>query len=45
MLPVVWETAIAEVAARLAKVRDEHGGEAIFYYGGGQANHLGDAYA
>lgn len=41
-----WETAIAEVAARLAAVRDEHGGETIFYYGGGgQGNHLGGAYS
>lgn len=40
-----WDTAIAEVAAGLAAVRDEHGGEKIFYYGGGaQANHLGGAY-
>jgi anaerobic selenocysteine-containing dehydrogenase len=43
--PIDWETAIAEVAARLAAVRDTHGGEAIFYYGGGgQANHLCGAY-
>jgi anaerobic selenocysteine-containing dehydrogenase len=43
---VDWETAIAEVAARLAAVRDEHGGETIFYYGGGgQGNHLGGAYS
>ena len=36
-----WDTAIREVAAGLAKVRDEHGGEKIFYYGGGaQGNHL-----
>ena len=42
---VSWETAIAEVAARLALVRDTHGGETIFYYGGGaQGNHLGGAY-
>ena len=41
-----WDTAIADVASRLAKVRDEHGGEAIFYYGGGgQGNHLPGAYA
>ena len=41
-----WETAIAEVAARLACTRDEHGGETIFYYGGGgQGNHLPGAYA
>src|SRR5215472_1651376 len=40
-----WDTAIREVAARLAAVRDAHGGEAIFYYGGGgQGNHLPGAY-
>jgi formate dehydrogenase len=44
--PIDWETAIAEIAARLAAVRDEHGGETIFYYGGGgQGNHLGGAYS
>ncbi len=41
-----WDTAIAEVAERLRSVRDNHGGESIFYYGGGgQGNHLGGAYA
>ena len=41
-----WDTAIREVAARLAKVRDTHGGDTIFYYGGGgQGNHLPGAYA
>src|SRR5687768_9579794 len=41
-----WDTAISEVAARLGAVRDAHGGESIFYYGGGgQGNHLGGAYA
>ena len=41
-----WDTAIREVAARFAAVRDTHGGESIFYYGGGgQGNHLGGAYA
>ncbi len=41
-----WDTAIREVAQRLAAVRDEHGGESIFYYGGGgQGNHLPGAYA
>jgi anaerobic selenocysteine-containing dehydrogenase len=41
-----WETAISEVAARFAAVRDTHGGESIFYYGGGgQGNHLGGGYA
>src|SRR3954462_2845261 len=43
---VDWDTAIAEVAAGLARVRDEHGGASIFYYGGGgQGNHLGGAYS
>jgi anaerobic selenocysteine-containing dehydrogenase len=41
-----WETAIREVAERLAAVRDAHGGETIFYYGGGgQGNHLPGTYA
>src|SRR3954452_617534 len=41
-----WDTAINEVAAGFAKVRDTHGGASIFYYGGGgQGNHLGGAYA
>ena len=32
--------------ARFAAVRDAHGGESIFYYGGGgQGNHLGGAYS
>jgi len=41
-----WDTAIREVAARFAAVRDTQGGDAIFYYGGGgQGNHLPGAYA
>ena len=41
-----WDTAIAEVTARLGAVRDELGGSSIFYYGGGgQGNHLPGAYA
>ena len=41
-----WDTAIREVAARLTAVRDEHGGDTIFYYGGGgQGNHLPGAYS
>jgi anaerobic selenocysteine-containing dehydrogenase len=41
-----WDTAIREVAAGFAKVRDTHGGESILYYGGGgQGNHLGGAYS
>src|SRR4051794_3178543 len=43
---VDWDTAIGEVAASLAAVRDAHGGASIFYYGGGgQGNHLGGAHA
>ncbi|HYB40277.1 MAG TPA: molybdopterin-dependent oxidoreductase, partial [Candidatus Methylomirabilis sp.] len=41
-----WDTAIAEVAARLGAVRDRFGGESILYYGGGgQGNHLGGFYS
>ncbi len=41
-----WETAIREVAAGFRRLADEHGGESIFYYGGGgQGNHLGGAYS
>jgi len=41
-----WDTAIREVAHKLAAVRDTHGGESIFYYGGGgQGNHLPGAYS
>lgn len=41
-----WETAIDEVAAGLTSVKERHGGESIFYYGGGgQGNHLCGVYA
>jgi hypothetical protein len=40
-----WDTAISEIAARLATIRDTHGGESLaFYGGGGQGNHLGGPY-
>ncbi len=40
-----WDSAIAEIAERFTAVRDTHGGESIFYYGGGgQGNHLGGGY-
>ena len=43
---VDWDTAIAEVAAGLCHIRDEYGGDKLFYYGGGsQGNHLGGSYA
>ncbi len=41
-----WDTAIHEVATKLAAIRDEHGGNAILYYGGGgQGNHLGGGFS
>ena len=41
-----WDTAIREIAAKLGSIRDQHGGDKIFYYGGGgQGNHLPGAYA
>lgn len=43
---ISWDQAIAEVAAKLKAIRDEHGGQTIAYYGGGgQGNHLGGAYS
>jgi anaerobic selenocysteine-containing dehydrogenase len=40
-----WDTAISEIAEGFARIRDDHGGDKIFYYGGGgQGNHLGGAY-
>ena len=42
---VDWNTAIREVAAHLTTVRDNYGGDKIFYFGGGgQGNHLPGAY-
>jgi anaerobic selenocysteine-containing dehydrogenase len=44
--PVPWETAIAEIAARLVALRETHGGESLAYFGGGgQGNHLAGPYA
>ncbi|MUM35084.1 molybdopterin-dependent oxidoreductase [Mycolicibacterium sp. CBMA 361] len=41
-----WDTAISEIAEGFSRIRDEHGGDKIFYYGGGgQGNHLGGAYS
>ena len=43
---VSWDEAIAGAAAALKGIGDEHGGEALLYYGGGgQGNHLPGAYA
>ncbi len=41
-----WDTAISEVADGFRRIADAHGGDKIFYYGGGgQGNHLGGAYS
>src|SRR6201995_2048870 len=41
-----WDTAIVEIAEGFKHIRDTHGGDKIFYYGGGgQGNHLGGGYA
>src|SRR5258708_26104096 len=38
--PVAWDTAIAEIAARLSALRSTYGGNAFALYGGGgQGNH------
>ncbi len=40
-----WDTAILEISARLKDIKERHGGDKIFFYGGGgQGNHLGGAY-
>ncbi len=44
--PIDWDTAISEIAAKLGAIRETHGGDKIFYYGGGgQGNHLGGGYS
>jgi len=41
-----WDTAIAEITARLRELADRHGGKSLALYGGGgQGNHAGGAYA
>jgi anaerobic selenocysteine-containing dehydrogenase len=41
-----WDTAIAEIAARLRDLVERHGGQSLALYGGGgQGNHAGGAYA
>ena len=41
-----WDTAIAEIAARLRDLVERHGGKSLALYGGGgQGNHAGGAYA
>ncbi len=44
--PIDWKTAISEIASKLIAIRDEFGGDKIFYYGGGgQANHSPGMYS
>lgn len=41
-----WDTALDEIAAKLAHIKSAYGGRSIFFYGGGgQGNHLGSANA
>ncbi|GGC54501.1 molybdopterin-dependent oxidoreductase [Hoyosella rhizosphaerae] len=41
-----WDTALDEITAKLLGIKEQHGGETIFFYGGGgQGNHLGSANA
>ena len=43
---VSWDVAIAGIAAELTRIKDQHSGKAIaFYGGGGQGNHLPGVYA
>ncbi len=44
--PVSWDDALTDIARRLVAIRDEHGGDAFaFAGGGGQGNHLGTPYS
>ncbi len=44
--PISWNTAIREIAEKMAGVRDTYGGERFFYYGGdSQGNHIGGSYS
>ena len=43
---ISWDTAVAEIAAKLVALRDTHGNQCLaFYGGGGQGNHVGAMYA
>jgi len=43
---VSWDEALSDIASRLNQVRENHGGEAFaFCGGGGQGNHLGALYS
>jgi len=43
---IEWDTAIKEIATKMKSIKQEHGGHAFAYYGGGgQGNHLGGTYS
>jgi len=43
---ISWDTAISEITEKLNSVKTTHGGDKIFYYGGGgQANHTPSLYS
>lgn len=43
---VSWDEALTDIAERLLAIREQHGGDAFaFVGGGGQGNHLGGAYS
>lgn len=43
---ISWEQALDEIAVQLNAIRNQHGGDAFaFVGGGGQGNHLGGAYS
>lgn len=43
---VSWDEALDQIAGRLTAIRQQHGGPAFaFYGGGGQGNHLGGMYS
>ena len=42
---ISWDVAIQEIAQKMAAIKETHGGDKIFRYGGGgQGNHLGGSY-
>ena len=42
---ISWDLAIQEIAQKMAAIKETHGGDKIFRYGGGgQGNHLGGSY-
>ena len=42
---ISWDVAIQEIAQKMAAIKESHGGDKIFRYGGGgQGNHLGGSY-